>query len=57
MVPDLSRSAQCPLHVTTQLNQPIAAMDASPTGLGYRFIARDGGVFDFGDSSFFGSPA
>ena len=39
------------------LNQPITAMGASPTGLGYRFIARDGGVFDFGVSSIFGSPA
>ena len=30
-------------------------MRATPTGLGYSFVASDGGVFTFGDAGFFGS--
>ncbi len=30
-------------------------MAATPTGNGYWFAARDGGVFAFGDAAFFGS--
>ncbi len=39
------------------LNQPIAAMAATPDGAGYWLIARDGGIFTFGTASFHGSLA
>jgi arylsulfatase A-like enzyme len=32
-------------------------MAATPTGLGYWFVASDGGIFAFGDAAFFGSTA
>jgi hypothetical protein len=32
-------------------------MAATPTGLGYWLVAADGGIFTFGDASFYGSPA
>ena len=38
------------------LNKPIGGMETSPSGSGYRFVAADGGVFDFGTSGFFGTP-
>jgi hypothetical protein len=38
-----------------QLNQPIVGMSVTGEGLGYRFAASDGGVFDFGDAIFEGS--
>ena len=35
---------------------PIAPVDTTPTkGLGYWFVASDGGIFSFGDGKFFGS--
>ena len=37
------------------LNQPIVGMTATRTGRGYWLIARDGGVFSFGDANFYGS--
>ena len=37
------------------LNQPIVAMAATPSGHGYEFAANDGGIFTFGDASYFGS--
>ena len=37
------------------LNQPIIGMGATPTGAGYWLVARDGGVFTFGDARFHGS--
>lgn len=37
------------------LNAPITAMVAAPSGTGYWLIAKDGGVFDFGDAPFLGS--
>ena len=37
------------------LNRPILAMESNGTGSGYRFVASDGGIFDFGTSGFFGS--
>lgn len=37
------------------LDAPIDAMVASPTGHGYLLVARDGGVFAFGDALFHGS--
>jgi hypothetical protein len=38
-----------------RLNQPVVGMAATPDGKGYWLFARDGGVFTFGDASFFGS--
>jgi hypothetical protein len=37
------------------LNQPITGITNTPTGKGYRMIARDGGIFSFGDAPFYGS--
>ncbi|WP_298404420.1 G1 family glutamic endopeptidase [Ferrimicrobium sp.] len=37
------------------LNAPIVAIIATPDGKGYWLIAKDGGVFDFGDAHFYGS--
>ncbi len=31
------------------------AMESNAPGSGYRFVASDGGVFDFGSSGFFGA--
>lgn len=39
----------------TRLNHPVVGIAASPTGGGYWLVAGDGGVFAFGDASFFGS--
>ena len=38
-----------------RLNQPIVGMAATPTGHGYWLVARDGGIFSFGDARFYGS--
>jgi hypothetical protein len=35
--------------------QPIVGMAATPTGHGYWLVARDGGIFAFGDAVFYGS--
>ncbi len=37
------------------LNQPIVGMAATPNGQGYWLVAADGGIFSFGNASFFGS--
>ena len=37
------------------LNQPIVGMIRTRSGHGYWLIARDGGVFSFGDAHFYGS--
>lgn len=37
------------------LAKPIIGMDALGKGQGYRFVASDGGVFDFGAAKFLGS--
>ncbi|MGH2705998.1 MAG: superoxide dismutase family protein [Actinomycetota bacterium] len=37
------------------LNQPIVAMDGTPSGEGYWMVASDGGVFAFADAGFKGS--
>ncbi|MHB1731888.1 MAG: CAP domain-containing protein [Ferrimicrobium acidiphilum] len=37
------------------LNAPIVAIVPTPDGRGYWLIAKDGGVFDFGDAHFYGS--
>jgi hypothetical protein len=30
-------------------------MEGSPNGMGYRFVASDGGIFNYGQASFAGS--
>ena len=30
-------------------------MAATTSGAGYRFVASDGGIFNFGDAAFYGS--
>ena len=37
------------------LNQPIVGMSATPSEFGYWLVAADGGVFSFGDASYYGS--
>jgi hypothetical protein len=37
------------------LNKPMVAMASTPSGVGYWLVARDGGVFAYGDARFFGS--
>src|ERR1035437_2412193 len=39
----------------THLNMPMVGMAATPDGGGYWTVARDGGIFAFGDAHFFGS--
>ena len=39
----------------TALAQPIVGMAITPDGRGYWMVASDGGVFAFGDASFYGS--
>ena len=39
----------------THLNQPIVGMAVTRTGKGYWLVARDGGVFSFGATRFWGS--
>ena len=38
-----------------QLRSPIVGITGIPTGKGYRMVARDGGIFDFGNAKFYGS--
>jgi hypothetical protein len=37
------------------LNQPLVGMATTPTGNGYWLLARDGGIFSYGDAAFYGS--
>ena len=37
------------------LDRPIVSMAATPDGRGYWLVASDGGVFAYGDASFYGS--
>ncbi|HUA94311.1 MAG TPA: hypothetical protein VMB82_02150, partial [Acidimicrobiales bacterium] len=37
------------------LNQPVVGMAATLTGGGYWEVAKDGGIFSFGDALFSGS--
>jgi len=37
------------------LNKPIVGMAGTPDGKGYWLVASDGGIFTFGDASFYGS--
>ena len=38
-----------------KLNAPIVGMAATPTGGGYWMVAADGGVFSFGNATYYGS--
>jgi SpoIID/LytB domain protein len=40
---------------STQLNKPVVGMAATADGGGYWLVASDGGIFSYGDASFFGS--
>ena len=37
------------------LNKPIVGMAATPDGKGYWLVASDGGIFSYGDATFYGS--
>ncbi|HWE56700.1 MAG TPA: ABC transporter substrate-binding protein, partial [Acidimicrobiales bacterium] len=39
----------------TKLAQPIVGMTPTPDGHGYWLVAKDGGIFNFGDAQFHGS--
>ena len=43
------------LHGWHPLDEPIVGMAATPDGAGYWEVASDGGIFAFGDATFFGS--
>ena len=49
--PSFGSPASFGLH----LNKPVLGMAATPTGHGYWLVASDGGIFSFGDASFYGS--
>ena len=38
-----------------RLNKPVVGMAATPSGNGYWLVASDGGIFSYGDASFYGS--
>jgi SpoIID/LytB domain protein len=40
---------------STLLNKPVVGMAATPDGQGYWLVASDGGIFSYGDASYFGS--
>ena len=37
------------------LNKPVVGMSSTPDGHGYWLVASDGGIFAFGDATFYGS--
>ena len=37
------------------MNSPVVGMAATKSGAGYWLVGADGGVFAFGDASFYGS--
>jgi hypothetical protein len=39
------------------LSQPVVGIVATPDGHGYWEVGADGGIFAFGDASFYGSMA
>ncbi len=49
--PSLGSPASLGIH----LSRPVLGMAATPTGHGYWLVASDGGVFSFGDATFYGS--
>ena len=44
-----------PASFGIHLNKPVLGMAATPTGHGYWLVASDGGIFNFGDATFYGS--
>jgi hypothetical protein len=44
-----------PAFYGIHLSRPVVGMAATPTGRGYWLVASDGGIFSFGDASFYGS--
>ena len=44
-----------PASFGIHLNKPVLGMAATPTGRGYWLVASDGGIFNFGDATFYGS--
>ena len=42
---------------SVKLAQPIVGMAATHTGAGYRIVAADGGIFNYGDAPLVGSAA
>jgi SpoIID/LytB domain protein len=40
---------------STPLNKPVVGMARTPDGQGYWLVASDGGIFSYGDASYFGS--
>ncbi len=46
-------SSARPVHM--HLNKPVVGMASTPDGGGYWLVASDGGIFAFGDATFFGS--
>jgi N-acetylmuramoyl-L-alanine amidase len=43
------------VNALTDPNRPVVGMAATPDGGGYWLVASDGGIFTFGDASFYGS--
>jgi N-acetylmuramoyl-L-alanine amidase len=43
------------VHALSAVNQPIVGMAPTPDGQGYWIVAADGGIFTFGDATFYGS--
>ena len=44
-----------PAHRDSASNKPVVGMASTPDGRGYWQVASDGGVFSFGDATFYGS--
>ncbi len=38
------------------VDEPVVAMAATPDGKGYWLVGSDGGIFNYGDAGFYGSP-
>ena len=52
---DRAPSLGSPASFGIHLSEPVMGMAATPTGHGYWLVASDGGVFSFGDATFYGS--
>jgi hypothetical protein len=55
--PSFFGDAPCFETNLTNVNRPVVAMTATPSGQGFWLVGSDGGVFTFGDAGFFGSEA
>jgi ribosomal protein L24E len=54
----VSASGAATLHgdlTGVALNSPIISITATPDGGGHWLVAKDGGIFSFGDAKFYGS--